>query len=102
LLNLLAASAVLLCLDYILVINKELSIGQVFNSLQVNVVGLIGFVIGLIDEYFRSQTAISRLIEVIDATPEAVGDTQKPFTKSLVMLTSIAPQLFTTLVESTY
>jgi len=48
LLNLLAASAVLLCLDWgILVINKELSIGQVFsNSLQVNVVGLIGLVIG--------------------------------------------------------
>jgi len=64
-------------------------------------VGLIGLVIGLID--FRSQTAISRLIEVIDATPEAVGDTQKPLLKSLVMLTSIAPvSIFTTLVESTY
>jgi ABC-type bacteriocin/lantibiotic exporter with double-glycine peptidase domain len=65
----------------ILVINKELSIGQLlaFNGLQSNVMGLISLVIGLVDEYFRSQTAVSRLVEVIDATPEAVADAQKPF-----------------------
>jgi len=47
----------------------------------------------------KRQSVVS---EVIDATPEAVGDTQKPLLKSLVMLTSIAPvSIFTTLVEST-
>jgi ATP-binding cassette subfamily C protein len=72
---------VLLGFGSVLVIHKELSIGQVlaFNSLQVNVVGLISLVISLVDQYFRSQTAISRLLEVIDATPEAARDDQKPF-----------------------
>jgi ATP-binding cassette subfamily B protein/ATP-binding cassette subfamily C protein len=35
-------------------------------------------VVGLVDGYFRSQTAISRFLEVIDATPEVVGGSQKP------------------------
>ncbi|WP_250123358.1 peptidase domain-containing ABC transporter [Chroococcidiopsis sp. CCMEE 29] len=71
----------LLGLGSLLVINKELTIGQVlaFNGMQGNVLGLFGSLIGLTDEYFRSQTAINRLVEVIDATPEAVGDAQKPF-----------------------
>jgi len=71
----------LLGLGSLLVINKELTIGQVlaFNGMQGNVLGLFGSLIGLTDEYFRSQTAVNRLVEVIDATPEAVGDAQKPF-----------------------
>ncbi|QKQ73839.1 peptidase domain-containing ABC transporter [Nostoc sp. TCL240-02] len=74
------AGVVLLGLGSILVINKELSIGQMlaFNALQFNVLALINSVVGLVDEYFRSQTAISRLLEVIDATPEVVGGSQKP------------------------
>jgi ABC-type bacteriocin/lantibiotic exporter with double-glycine peptidase domain len=70
----------LLGMGSILVINKELSIGQMlaFNSMQGNVLALIGSLIGLTDDYFRSQTATSRLLEVIDATPEAVGDAKKP------------------------
>lgn len=73
----------LLGMGSILVINKELSIGQMlaFNSMQGNVLALIGSLIGLTDDYFRSQTATSRLLEVIDATPEAVGDTKKPFAR---------------------
>ncbi|AFY88786.1 peptidase domain-containing ABC transporter [Chroococcidiopsis thermalis] len=69
----------------ILVINKELSIGQMlaFNTMQINVVGLINSLVGLTDEYFRSQTAVNRLLEVIDATPEAVGDIHKPFAEIL-------------------
>jgi ATP-binding cassette subfamily B protein/ATP-binding cassette subfamily C protein len=72
---------ILLGIGSMLVINKQLSIGQMlaFNVLQVNVLALIGSLIGLVDEYFRSQTAISRLLEVIDATPEATRDIQKPF-----------------------
>ncbi|WP_353931276.1 peptidase domain-containing ABC transporter [Okeanomitos corallinicola TIOX110] len=71
---------ILLSIGSMLVINHKLSIGQMlaFNVLQVNVLALIGSLIGLVDEYFRSQTAISRLLEVIDATPEVVGGSQKP------------------------
>jgi ATP-binding cassette, subfamily C, bacterial len=67
----------------ILVIQGELSIGQMlaFNALQVNVLSLINSLVSLVDDYFRSQTAISRLLEVIDATPEVVGDAQKPVAK---------------------
>lgn len=64
-----------------LVINKELSIGQLlaFNGMQGNVLAFMSAILGLIDDYFRSQTAVSRVTEVIDATPEVVGQTQKPF-----------------------
>lgn len=70
----------LLGLGSILVIQGELSIGQMlaFNTLQANVVQLVSVLIGFIDDYLRSQTAISRLLEVIDATPEVVGGSQKP------------------------
>ncbi|MBD2665584.1 ABC transporter ATP-binding protein [Richelia sinica FACHB-800] len=74
---------ILLGIGSILVINKQLTIGQMlaFNALQVNVLNLISTLVGLVDEYFRSQTAISRLLEVIDATPEVVGGSQKPVAK---------------------
>ncbi|ABA20246.1 bacteriocin-processing peptidase, Cysteine peptidase, MEROPS family C39 [Trichormus variabilis ATCC 29413] len=72
---------VLLGLGSILVIQGKLSIGQMLaiNVLQVNVLTLISSLVGLVDEYFRSQTAISRLLEVIDATPEVDNTSQKPF-----------------------
>jgi ATP-binding cassette subfamily B protein/ATP-binding cassette subfamily C protein len=71
---------ILLGIGSILVIQGNLSIGQMlaFNALQINVLSLISTVVSLIDEYFRSQTAISRLLEVIDATPEVVGGSNKP------------------------
>ncbi|ODH01162.1 ABC transporter ATP-binding protein [Nostoc sp. KVJ20] len=71
---------IILGLGSILVIQGELSIGQMlaFNILQVNVLALINSLVGLMDEYIHSQTAISRLLEVIDATPEVVGSGQKP------------------------
>ncbi|MCE2718491.1 MAG: peptidase domain-containing ABC transporter [Dolichospermum sp.] len=64
----------------ILVIGGNLSIGQMlaFNALEVNVLTLINSLVSFVDEYFRSQTAVSRLLEVIDATPEVVGGSQKP------------------------
>ncbi|AFZ27612.1 bacteriocin-processing peptidase [Cylindrospermum stagnale PCC 7417] len=73
-------SVLLLGLGSMLVIRGQLSIGQMlaFNALQVNVLGLINLLVGFVDEYFRSQTAISRLLEVIDATPEVVGGSQRP------------------------
>jgi ATP-binding cassette subfamily B protein/ATP-binding cassette subfamily C protein len=71
----------LLGLGSILVIHKELTIGQLlaFNAMQGKILAFIGTLIGLTDQYFRSQTAVTRLLEVIDATPEAVGDDKKPF-----------------------
>lgn len=73
----------LLGMGSMLVINNQLTIGQMlaFNALQVNVLALISSLVGLVDEYFRSQTAISRLLEVIDATPEVVGGSQKAIVK---------------------
>jgi ATP-binding cassette, subfamily C, bacterial len=72
---------ILLGLGSTLVISKEFSIGQLlaFNVLQGNVLVFLGTILGLTDEYFRAQTAVNRLVEVIDATPETLGDTQKPF-----------------------
>ena len=71
----------LLVMGSMLVINRELSIGQLlaFNAMQSNVLAFIALIMNLADEYFRSKTAVSRLLEVIDATPEAVEDTKKPF-----------------------
>jgi len=64
-----------------LVISKELSIGQLlaFNAMNGNFLAFIGTVIGFIDEFMRVKTATERLTEVIDATPETQGDTNKPF-----------------------
>jgi ATP-binding cassette subfamily B protein/ATP-binding cassette subfamily C protein len=72
---------VLLALGSLLVIREQLTIGQLlaFNSMQMNVLAFIGVVIGLVDEYFRCQTAVTRLVEVIDATPETPPDERKPF-----------------------
>lgn len=74
-------SVLLLGLGSALVIDKELSIGQLlaFNGMQGNVLAFMTSILGLVDDLFRSQTAVSRVTEVIDATPEVVGQTQKPF-----------------------
>ncbi|MGH1397465.1 MAG: peptidase domain-containing ABC transporter [Trichormus sp.] len=71
---------ILLGLGSILVVQGQLTIGQMLaiNALQFNVLALIGTLVGLVDEYFRSQTAVARLLEVIDATPEEDEKTQKP------------------------
>ncbi len=65
-----------------LVINpiEHLSIGQLmaFNSMNANYLGLIGSVISFVEEFTRAKTAIQRLTEVIDATPENEGDGKKP------------------------
>ncbi|MDZ7953260.1 peptidase domain-containing ABC transporter [Nostoc sp. DedQUE09] len=67
----------------ILVINKELSIGQLlaFNGMNGNFLSFISTMLNFIDEFTRAKTATQRLTEVIDSTPENQGDTKKPFTK---------------------
>ncbi|PMB25897.1 peptidase domain-containing ABC transporter [Fischerella thermalis] len=65
----------------LLVINQELSIGQLlaFNAMQANVLALMNSLISLVDEYFRSQTAVQRILEINDSTPEQNLSLQKPF-----------------------
>lgn len=70
----------LLASGSILVIHNELSIGQLlaFNAMQSKVLAFVGSLISLVDEYFRAQTAVARLAEVIDATPETNDQCRKP------------------------
>ncbi|HEY9597458.1 MAG TPA: ABC transporter transmembrane domain-containing protein, partial [Cyanophyceae cyanobacterium] len=74
-----SGSVALLWVGSSLVIGQELSIGQLlaFNSMNRNFLSMISTLIGLVDEYARSKTAVQRLTEVIDATPEDLEDTQK-------------------------
>jgi ATP-binding cassette subfamily C protein len=68
-----------------LVINpaENMSIGKLlaFNSMNGNFLGLVGTVIGFVEEFTRAKTATQRLTEVIDATPENENDGRKPFVK---------------------
>ncbi|AKG22062.1 peptidase domain-containing ABC transporter [Calothrix sp. 336/3] len=59
---------------------ENLSIGQLlaFKSMNDNFLGLISTLIKFVDEFTRVKTATQRLGEVIDATPEDVGDENKP------------------------
>lgn len=60
---------------------ENLTIGKLmaFNAMNGNFVGLIGMVISFVDEFTRAKTAVQRLNEVIDTTPENDGDGKKPF-----------------------
>jgi ATP-binding cassette subfamily C protein len=70
---------VLLGVGSVLVINGELSIGQLlaFTTLNRNVVGLMDELVNLVDDLIRVQTANARLQEVIAATPETQDDDKK-------------------------
>ncbi|PSB12613.1 ABC transporter ATP-binding protein, partial [filamentous cyanobacterium CCP2] len=63
----------------VLVINGELSIGQLlaFTTLNRNVVGLTDELVNLVDDLIRVRTANARLQEVITATPETQDDDKK-------------------------
>jgi ATP-binding cassette subfamily C protein len=76
-------SIALLWFGSILVIGKELSIGQLlaFNSMNGNFTAFISTLITFVDEFTRAKTATERLTEVIDATPENPDDAKKPFAK---------------------
>lgn len=60
------------------VMQGQLSIGQLlaFHSLNRHVGLFISSIIGFVDEFARAKAATQRLVEVIDATPEA--QTHKP------------------------
>lgn len=64
-----------------LVIQQELSIGQLlaFNALYRNFTLLINTVISFVDEFARAKTAMQRLGDIIDATPEIADDVPKPW-----------------------
>ncbi|MDF5711283.1 MAG: peptidase domain-containing ABC transporter [Nostoc sp. S4] len=64
-----------------LVINQELSIGQLlaFNAMNANFNILITTIISFIDEFARIQTATQRISEVIESTPEDQNEEKKPW-----------------------
>ena len=76
-------SVALLWYGSTLVINKELSIGQLlaFNTLNRNVVSLISSLVDFVDEFTRIRTATSRLQEVITTKAENQDDAKKPWAK---------------------
>lgn len=76
-------SVALLWYGSYLVINKELSIGQLlaFTSLHRNLGYFISSLIDFIDEFARIKTATSRLQEVITSTPESQDDAKKHLAK---------------------
>lgn len=62
----------ILCFGSILVIRRELTIGQLlaFNGMNRNFIALITTVINFVDEFARVQTATQRLSDIIDAKAE--------------------------------
>jgi ATP-binding cassette, subfamily C, bacterial len=66
-----------------LVIRKEISIGQLlaFATLNRNVTYLMGDIIEFIEDFTRIKTANIRLQEVITATPETQGEAKKASAK---------------------
>ncbi len=64
-----------------LVIDRTLSIGQLisFNGMSGNFLGFLGTVVGSIEEFITAQIAIQRLSEVLDAQPEEIHTTLKPW-----------------------
>jgi ABC-type bacteriocin/lantibiotic exporter with double-glycine peptidase domain len=74
-------SVAVLWLGSYLVIGQTLSIGQLlaFSGMSGHLLGFLGAVIKLIDEFFKAQVVIQRLTEVIDATPEDAHDEKKPW-----------------------
>jgi ATP-binding cassette, subfamily C, bacterial len=74
-------STILLWFGSILVIGKELTIGQLlaFITMNRNFLNFISTCVNLVDEYTRVQTATQRLVEVIDATPETKEENKKRY-----------------------
>ncbi|MDM9382739.1 peptidase domain-containing ABC transporter [Chlorogloeopsis sp. ULAP01] len=62
---------------------ENLSIGQLlaFNAMNANFLALISSVISFVDEYTHAKTAVQRLTEVIDSTPEDDQDGKKQFAR---------------------
>ena len=70
------SNVILLCYGSHLVIDNQLSIGQLlaFYSMSRNFMGLMTMVASLMDEYARVQAATQRLSEVIDTTSEVSAE----------------------------
>lgn len=76
-----AGGIILLWFGSTLVINREISIGQLlaFNSLNAQIIALVNTVVGFVTEFTRAQAATERLNEVIQSTPEFPEVNHKPF-----------------------
>ncbi|WP_019498846.1 peptidase domain-containing ABC transporter [Pseudanabaena sp. PCC 6802] len=64
-----------------LVISQELSIGQLlaFNTMNANFLVFLNVVVRFVSDFIRANTAVQRLAEVIDSTPETQGRAPKPW-----------------------
>ncbi len=82
-----SGSIILLWFGSKLVIDNKLTIGQLlaFSTMNGNFTSLIKTSISFIEEWFRAQTAVQRLTEVIDFPDEIENDSQKP-------LVNLSPQ----------
>ena len=78
-------SVALLWYGSTLVFSDRLSIGQLlaFNSMTANFLGLFSTGIQFVDEWTRVRTAIARLTEVTDHTPESKIDLNKPVVRTI-------------------
>lgn len=76
-------SIALLWFGSTLVIQKELTIGQLvsFKLLNDNALLLVSTLIRFIDEFTRVKAATERLTEVLEATSEGKDDSKKPFVR---------------------
>jgi ABC-type bacteriocin/lantibiotic exporter with double-glycine peptidase domain len=76
-----AGSILLLWSGGHLVAQKLLTIGQLlaFSTLSGNFFGFISTVLGIIDQFTRSRSAIQRVSEVIEAVPLSSENAQKPW-----------------------
>jgi ATP-binding cassette subfamily C protein len=72
---------VLLWLGSLLVIRQELTIGMLlaFNSMNGNLTLFTNTAVSFVDQFIRTQTAVQRLGEVIEAKPETQEDDLKSF-----------------------
>lgn len=74
-------STVLLGFGGWLVIQQELSVGQLlaFTTLNRNITGLMDELVDLVDDWIRAQTANARLQEVVMTAPETQNQEHKPW-----------------------
>jgi ABC-type bacteriocin/lantibiotic exporter with double-glycine peptidase domain len=78
-------SIALLWLGSHLVINQQLSLGQLlaYSGMSGNFLGFLGAVAGLVDELITAQVVVQRLTEVMEAAPEDDTDGKKPWVEIL-------------------
>jgi ATP-binding cassette, subfamily C, bacterial len=73
----------LLGIGSVLVIQKEITIGQLiaFKFMGDSFFGVVNSLIGFVYEFTRSKSIVQRLTEVLEISPENIADSKKTFAK---------------------